>query len=77
MTRYLSSHSLILAIGFITPQLFERAFDLYVKYQDKAWGLTDCVSFVVMREAGITQALTSDQHFQQAGFEAMMADDRV
>jgi predicted nucleic acid-binding protein len=35
---------------------------------DKDWSLTDCISFVAMQEAGVQKALTSDQHFAQAGF---------
>ena len=59
----------------LTPQLFEQAFTLYQRYQDKDWGMTDCVSFVVMREQNITMALTFDQHFVQAGFLAMMSEE--
>jgi predicted nucleic acid-binding protein len=59
----------------LTPQLFEQAFELFKAYEDKAWGLIDCVSFVVMQEAGVSQALTFDQHFKQAGFQALMADE--
>lgn len=55
-------------IVHLTPELFERAFSLYKSYQDKAWGLVDCISFVVMREAGVTEALTFDRHFEQAGW---------
>ena len=40
----------------------------------KAWGLVDCISFIVMREAGVNQALTFDQHFVQAGFQALMRE---
>lgn len=58
----------------LTPQLFEQAYALYKQYQDKEWGLLDCVSFAVMREAGIREALTFDQHFVQAGFRALMRD---
>ncbi len=61
----------------LTPELFERAFDLYKKYKDKDWGLIDCISFIVMTEAGVNQALTFDQHFEQAGFEALMASDGI
>lgn len=49
-------------------QIFEKAFSLYKKYDDKEWSLVDCISFVVMRERGIKHALTFDNHFQQAGF---------
>jgi predicted nucleic acid-binding protein len=58
----------------LTPELFERAFAMYKNYQDKEWGLVDCISFVVMRDAGVSQALTFDQHFAQAGFEALMRE---
>lgn len=59
-------------IVHLTPALFEQAFDLYKTHQDKQWGLVDCLSFVVMQEQGIHQALTFDQHFTQAGFVALM-----
>lgn len=36
--------------------------------------LIDCVSFVVMNERGITDALTADGHFEQAGFRPLMRD---
>lgn len=58
----------------LTPQLFEQGFALYQQYQDKAWGLVDCISFVVMREVGVTAALTFDRHFIQAGFQALMQE---
>lgn len=59
-------------IVHLTPQLFQQACDLYGSYLDKEWGLVDCVSFTVMRQMKLTSALTFDQHFVQAGFEALM-----
>ncbi|MGH7451020.1 MAG: type II toxin-antitoxin system VapC family toxin [bacterium] len=59
-------------IVHLTPQLFDQAFAEYKKYQDKEWGLIDCVSFVVMRQEGVRQALTFDHHFEQAGFQALL-----
>ena len=50
----------------------DRAVDLYHQHQDKEWTLTDCVSFAVMRERGVTHALTEDHHFEQAGFTALL-----
>lgn len=41
---------------------------------DKDWGLTDCVSFVVMDDRAIDEALTADRHFQQAGFRALLLE---
>jgi predicted nucleic acid-binding protein len=45
---------------------------LYDSRSDKSWSLTDCVSFVVMQREGITEALTGDHHFEQAGFVALL-----
>jgi hypothetical protein len=52
----------------LEAELFVRAFRLYSDRADKEWGLTDCVSFVVMTDRGIREALTADEHFEQAGF---------
>ena len=52
--------------------LFQKAFELYRTHTDKAWDMTDCVSFVVMRERGVADALTSDKDFRQAGYNALM-----
>jgi len=55
-----------------SSQVFDKAFVMYKKYSDKEWSLVDCISFVVMREQGIKQALTFDRHFEQAGFAVIM-----
>ncbi len=39
---------------------------------DEEWGLTDCISFVVMRAWGLTEALTADKHFEQAGHVVLL-----
>lgn len=56
----------------LTPQLFEQAYALYKTYQDKEWGMVDCISFTVMRQLDMHEALTFDQHYIQAGFRALM-----
>jgi uncharacterized protein len=56
----------------LTRELYAEAFRLYQDRPDKEWGLIDCVSFVVMGARGIMQALTADEHFEQAGFEALL-----
>jgi predicted nucleic acid-binding protein len=59
----------------LTEELYARAAALYEQHTDKEWGLTDCVSFVVMRERGIQEALTTDTHFRQAGLRALLLSD--
>lgn len=58
----------------LDESLFNNAFNLYKTHSDKTWGLVDCISFVVMKENDITDALTGDKHFVQAGFRALMLD---
>jgi uncharacterized protein len=48
--------------------LFERGLALYGRCRDKDWSVTDCISFTLMKEKALTQALTGDHHFEQAGF---------
>ena len=55
-----------------TQNLFERGVALYAERPDKDWSLTDCMSFVVMREMDISEALTGDRHFEQAGLTALL-----
>lgn len=58
----------------VDHELFEQAFTLYQTRPDKAWGLTDCISFVVMEQHGLTAAVTMDSHFIQAGYHALLAE---
>ena len=57
----------------IDEELFQRTLELYGQVMDKTWGLVDCASFVVMRQESILDALTTDRHFQQAGFRCLLA----
>jgi uncharacterized protein len=59
-------------VSNVTTDLVMKALDLFEKRPDKLWGLVDCVSFVVMKQNRIKQALTSDKHFVQAGFQALL-----
>lgn len=59
-------------IVHITPELHQSAFDLLRSRPDKNWSWVDAASFVVMKERGLTQALTTDHHFDQAGFERLI-----
>lgn len=58
-----------------SSELFVAALGLYRTRVDKDWGLTDCASFVVMRERGIAGALTTDEHYRQAGFRPLLLED--
>jgi predicted nucleic acid-binding protein len=56
----------------VTPDLFGGALSLYKDRPDKAWGLVDCASILVMQEMGVTEAFTNDRHFEQAGFHCLL-----
>lgn len=57
----------------VDAALFDRAVTLYGERPDKEWGLTDCISFIVMQERGLTHILTTDKDFGQAGFTNLLA----
>ncbi len=61
-------------IVLLTNSLYKLAFNLFKQREDKEWGLVDCISFIVMQDRGITDALTADTHFQQAGFRALLRE---
>ncbi|HEV7136034.1 MAG TPA: hypothetical protein VGN43_05330 [Steroidobacteraceae bacterium] len=54
---------------------YQMGCRLYERRVDKAWSLTDCMSFLAMRAYGLQAALTADQHFVQAGFRILMGRD--
>lgn len=58
----------------VDTRLFSRAVELYQSRSDKAWDLTDCISFVVMQERNLMDAVTTDRHFIQAGFRALLLE---
>lgn len=62
----------IAKVVHVDEALWERGWALFVERPDKHWGLTDCISFVVMQDQSITRAFASDHHFEQAGFERLM-----
>jgi len=58
----------------VDSNLFSRGHQLFTDRPDKTWGLTDCISFALMQERNIRDALTADRHFEQAGFVALLRD---
>jgi predicted nucleic acid-binding protein len=51
---------------------FTQGLELYRQRPDKTWSLTDCLSFQIMQRLAISQVLSSDHHFEQAGFEILL-----
>jgi uncharacterized protein len=52
----------------VDADIFQAAWSYFQRYQDKQFSLTDCISFVVMQQQGISTAFAFDHHFTQAGF---------
>ena len=71
---HVQQRSNIEVIAF-SADLWKRGWDMYKNRMDKAWSLTDCISFLVMQERGLTDALTADEHFRQAGFRALLLEE--
>lgn len=57
------------------PQWLELGYQSYCRHADRDWSLTDCISFEIMHKHDITDALTHDHHFEQAGFRALLRHD--
>jgi|SRR5580700_1904280 predicted nucleic acid-binding protein len=66
------AQSEVLRVEWVGPDRFHAAAGFFRRHADKAWSFTDCVSFVVMQELSIRDCLTTDRHFQQAGFNRML-----
>ncbi len=70
--EFLKSHPLATVVQATHGQ-FEAAMQFYALRRDKDRSLTDSISFVTMREYGLSEALTGDHHFEQAGFRILLA----
>jgi predicted nucleic acid-binding protein len=53
------------------------AIEYFSERSDKEWSLTDCISFLVMQRLDLREALTADEHFHQAGFEALLREKQT
>jgi uncharacterized protein len=67
----------LVTVVAVDRDLLERARQLRNARPDKDWGMTDCLSFVVMTDHGIQEAFTADHHFQQAGFRALLLEEQT
>lgn len=61
----------------LSEELYKRGWLLYRERMDKEWSLTDCISYIVMQERSLTDALTTDKHFRQAGFIVLLDEEQV
>lgn len=68
----LVSDSSAIHIEWMHPARFTKVTDFLLRHSDHGYSFTDCVSFVVMRERRLTDALTTDKHFDEAGFKALL-----
>ena len=59
-----------------TSRLLAEGLSFFERHSDKDWSLVDCTSFVLMRRLRLTDALTADRHFEQAGFRALLRKAR-
>lgn len=64
-----------IAVVWVDRVLFEAGVNLHRQREDKRWSLTDCISFHVMEQHGVREALTHDHHFEQAGFRALLREE--
>ncbi len=70
--REMQDSSRHITVVQVTEDLYEAGWRLYAARPDKDWGIVDCISFVLMQEHGLTEALTADHHFEQAGFTKLL-----
>lgn len=62
----------LLEIVSIDDDLWQKGWQLFTDRPDKDWGLTDCLSFALMRNRGMQAAFTCDHHYEQAGFQLLL-----
>jgi predicted nucleic acid-binding protein len=65
-------HSQRIEVVELTSELGRKGWQLYGQRADKGWGAIDCISFIIMQERNLLEALTGDRHFQQAGFRVLL-----
>jgi len=58
----------------VDEKIWQAAWEIFIRYKDKDFSFTDCTSFALMRQLGLTNAFTFDHHFEQAGFKMLPAE---
>jgi len=58
----------------VDEKTWQSAWDLFVRYDDKHFSFTDCTSFAIMKQLGLTNAFAFDHNFEQAGFVMLPAE---
>jgi uncharacterized protein len=71
LVSHLRSHPNVRIVP-ASRDLLDRGLEFFSRRTDKAWSLTDCTSFIIMQDEGLTDALTTDRHFEQAGFVVLL-----
>ncbi len=71
-TNYVLAELSALLIVHIDRDLDKRSWGFMAKHRDKDFSLVDCSSFLVMKDRGVSNAITTDQHFEQAGFRCLL-----
>jgi len=60
----------------VNEEVFKKATEIFTRFVDKEWSFTDCTSYILMTDAGITKGASFDEHFRQFGFEVLPARQR-
>ncbi len=68
MTR----HTPFVEVIHITESIEEKAWQIFKRYSDKTFSFTDCTSFIIMQQLGITDVFTNDHDFEQMGFVILL-----
>jgi len=61
-----------LHIRWVEPTLFAQTKAFFLRHSDHGYSFADCASFVVMAQLGLTEALTTDRHFREAGLVPLL-----
>ena len=61
-----------LSLVFVDEERFRNGREFFLKHDDHGYSFTDCTTFLLMKELGALEALTTDRHFPEAGLAALL-----